>query len=512
MTIDSTLRLPIPTIAEPTRASLDSSGQYGLPLVSHVTIDTVDKGEWDRIELPKTINGGLFEGDLLAFSNTHHGDNRSQLGYVRSISIETDEATINWYLPEAPSTTHSVTDLIGELNSGRIKKQASNLSIDDIEFLVGNTHPVHDTPPNKIPSIDDLTLTREYKRKPTTQFLNHPSVGHVLGQNYPNSRATFAARYPDAEGNIVALVDLTYPSAPALDGEQVIELKRYAAHPHRPANTGSWLISKALEWCRIEAFELCRSYTGIAQNEGILYKALGFETDDQRTRTNGDGWASTANRKNRSTWEDYNRGRYDKQLHQPVTNIHRRRVTETLTDKNQQGLTAFNDTSNEEKSAPTAAQYSLTSNSTDLIFARRDNNSTAVADFIQKRSNQISDTPPITQKQLDNDMTAVFCAVSTHGIIAALVTRHPPHADRWDFDTLDLLAYAATDTKYPHNTASHLFTKARTWAGYQGYKSITATPKPDSALYEGIKQSTTAGSTSTLETPPTEKSPREITQ
>lgn len=486
-----TIHLPVTTIAEPTRSGLTTKGKYELPLINQTQQKGITKGEWDRIDLPEPTNTAISEGDIIKLTPAKYPNG---IGHIHT--LESGTAHLSWHFHTGnPPKTELAEELETKIEYGQAEKLASNVSSKEIQFLTGKTSPIQSQEPPKTISIHDLTLTREYKRKPVKQFLNHPSVGHVLGSNYPNSRATFAARYGGKDGNIVAVVDLAYPSASKLDGEKFIELKRYAAHPRRPENTGSWLIAKALEWASLEAYEICRSYTGIAENEGVLYQALNFNRSDggKTTTSNGDGWTSGEGRENRSTWEDYERGRYDKRLLANIKNIHRRKRTTTITEpknNNDSQLSNFGVELKDTKEPIDATDKSLTATSNDLVYGRRDNNPEQVVNAINKYSNQAEPQQIVTEKLIDKRSTVVLCGLTTKGIAATLVAGKTESANKHDYSELRVYAYAATETKHPNNTASHLLGKLRKWAGYTGYDSISIQPKQGTDLLEGIKQTT----------------------
>lgn len=476
--------LRVPTTAKPTKTDLNSDGLFGLPLVNHTQLNNIEKGNWSRIDLPDPVKAGVFVGDIIHFPTEEHPP-----GIAHVKTIESGTAHLDWYFSDFSSTETHHTDLVTEVEYGHAEKLASGLSQQDIKFLVGETQPVTNSHPHRQISVDSLTLTREYKRKPVKQFLNHPSVGHVLGNNYPSARATFAARYGGKNGNIVALVDLTYPSAPTLDGEKFIELKRFASHPHRPPNTGSWLISKALKWASLEAYEICRSYMGIANNDGTLYQALGFSRSDggETTLSDGEGWTRSNGRSNRSTWNDYERGRYDKYLYDPVKNIHRREATPDQKENNTQ-LNDFGiEPQQSNRNKIDASTISLVDQSKELIYGRRDNDPKKVLRTLERYGNQAVPSTPITESHLKKDSTAVFCGLTPEGIAVALIASPRSHPTK-DNAQLEISGYTATDTLYPNNTASHLIGKVREWAAYEGYDQITVRPKQTTNLLSGIKQ------------------------
>jgi hypothetical protein len=95
-----------------------------------------------------------------------------------------------------------------------------------------------------------------------------------------------------------------------LDDGSVVEITRFGIRDDRPANTGSWLISRARKWCELEGFDRLIAYAGVSGNKGITYQASGFECRD-KSIADGSGWT---NRTDRDEWEDYERRRYEYSL------------------------------------------------------------------------------------------------------------------------------------------------------------------------------------------------------
>jgi len=141
-------------------------------------------------------------------------------------------------------------------------------------------------------SVNHLTLSRERKKKPVNLFIDE---FHELGPLHL-WKACFAARY---RGNLVAVVILKRPASPQVDDGHTLSISRFATRPDRPANTGSWLISKARDWAALEGYDELIAYAGVAGNRGVVYSAAGFEceNDDNPAVGGGDGWTNRENRK-----------------------------------------------------------------------------------------------------------------------------------------------------------------------------------------------------------------------
>lgn len=137
------------------------------------------------------------------------------------------------------------------------------------------------------PSTDDLSLSRERKKKPVNVFL---SELHELGPVHA-WKACFAARY---RGSIVGVCLLSTPTSRYLDDGDTIELQRFCTRPDRPANTGSWLIAKARKWAALEGYDEMIAYAGIAGNRGVVYDGSGFVcvNGNDPGQGGGDGWTN----------------------------------------------------------------------------------------------------------------------------------------------------------------------------------------------------------------------------
>ena len=113
--------------------------------------------------------------------------------------------------------------------------------------------------------------------------LVHHDLGGVVGW-----KAAFTARYPKTDDIISAIV-LSRPKARMLDDGSALEITRLANHPTRPPNTSSWMLAKARNWARHKGYDRIITYSGVADNAGVCYRAAGFELDDV-SQAEGDGW------------------------------------------------------------------------------------------------------------------------------------------------------------------------------------------------------------------------------
>lgn len=155
-------------------------------------------------------------------------------------------------------------------------------------------------------SVSDLKVSRERSRNEVNDFLESEVIGHKLG-GVPGWKAAFGARY---NTHLIAVCVVGRPVARMVNAEEELSITRYAAHPERPANTGSWLIAHARRWAFLEGFSRISAHAGVAGNGGTVYAASGFElTREDFAR--GDSWKS---REGRSGVNDFIRRKWVYQL------------------------------------------------------------------------------------------------------------------------------------------------------------------------------------------------------
>jgi len=102
------------------------------------------------------------------------------------------------------------------------------------------------------------------------------------------------------------------PVALLADDGTEISISRFARRGDRPANTGSWIIARAREWCRLEGYDTLSAHAGVSGNYGTTYKATGFSVDGEPVVADGDGWTSHGD--DRETWDDYERRKWEYDL------------------------------------------------------------------------------------------------------------------------------------------------------------------------------------------------------
>ena len=132
--------------------------------------------------------------------------------------------------------------------------------------------------PGGAPSTGHLSLRAERGTgalKRVNGFLKHPDVRYQHDPVTTPFRIALTATHQDRE---VAMAILGRPSGRHNADGRTVELYRFAAHPNRPANTGSWLLSRCCAWSRLEGYDRLLTYAGVQNdNEGTMYTAAGFE-------------------------------------------------------------------------------------------------------------------------------------------------------------------------------------------------------------------------------------------
>jgi len=427
----------------------------------------------------------LFEGDILRFV---YNCPQYVTWFVECIDTTGEEETVKLEALDCLCEPRIVPydDIILGLEgvADPTVKEATLLSRKEAEYLYGTTNAdrcmlqkfADPTPKGE---LSDLVFTRERSASVISRFVNHPVVGHELGRNYNAKHITFGARYGDKDGSIAGIVDLTYPSAPQLDGQQYIELKRFATHPHRPENTGSWLIAKAIDWARLEAYDHVISYAGVGGNTGVLYRAVGLSDDQYELRqADGSGWAKTEGRDNRSSWEDYERNRYQKQLVGEGCPRHRRENQRQLTE-GEETLAAYGSTSGPSTTVSKAKADTLSLHDSDspVWFARRDMDTESIHATINEYGDQ--------SQGAIGPSDAIFAALCAEGVIAALCLSVPDDIS----EPVVATGYGTAQSPEANkNTAASLVTRARDWAGLSGYTSLVASPCVGTEFEEALKQ------------------------
>lgn len=505
--------------AHPATSSSSDQGPLGLPLFEQTVVSGVDPGSFERIDPPTPSGTGVRAGDVLSFPRSWETPG---LGWVESHTG--GGVRVTWPSRDESPTTYEEPTLDTALEYGRVEKVASDLTREELRYLLtgewsDDTGRTAESGPSSHRSLStsDLTLTRERDWDTVRRFVNHPEVGHDLGVNFPQKKAAFGARVGGPDGDIAAIVVLTYPTARKLDGTEMIELKRYASHPNRPPNTASWLISRACRWAELEGYERLRTYAGVADNEGTIYQALGFDPlDDSPVETDGSGWTDRGSEGQRSEWDDYEKRRYECQLAPSVPKVTRRGPRpEADRDSETRGLEAFGAVPDAGVVADAKAVDNRSQSDDRLAFGRRDQRPDDVVEVFEELEDQIETDESIEQV---GDEAVTFAALAPEGVVAALVATvdetaasHtadvrtdggvasvspagdgndtvPAHG-RGQSPHVHVVGYAAQDTAYPHNLATTLLARLREWAGLEGYREVVATAREGTILERALQQS-----------------------
>lgn len=409
------------------------------------------------------------DGDLVFFQHENaHG----------LIDTTTPETVVKWV--EHPTVEHSrysiedVNQML-ELETAYVLDEDFHsrnywLEYSDIVLEHRHTEP-KDVNPGGAPSTNALTLTAERgtgSKYRTNGFLKHPAIDY---QGNPIGNGSKIALTAQWNGNDVAMAILGKPiSRLGWDSGTVIQLLKFAAHPNRPENTGSWLLSRCCEWAFLEGYDTFLTYAGaMNDNEGTMYAATNFELYDVEENHDGDGWK---NRKGRSGSGTYSKKTWIRHLADSHDLESRRRNGRTHDLSNT--LSQWVPTETDQQ---TIEDFTLTRE--EPLESTND----PVTEFIETHGTQQS--IPV------DDVIAVFGARSETELSAALVVSDPTEYSnpRNNFDQVCISAFAADNIHYPTNVARWLTAKARRWAYLHGYSTLAAiTPAAGSPdVYAGAQ-------------------------
>jgi len=139
-------------------------------------------------------------------------------------------------------------------------------------------------------------------RERVNGFLKHPAVQYQHDPVTRPFRIALTAVFDDKE---VAMAVLGRPTGRHNADGRTLELYRFAAHPGRPPNTGSWLLSRCCRWATLEGYDRLITYAGVQNdNEGTMYRAAGFKHTNTAT---GDlsAWCSRSGRVGGGTYRKH---------------------------------------------------------------------------------------------------------------------------------------------------------------------------------------------------------------
>jgi len=379
------------------------------------------------------------------------------------------------------------------LRDGWVKRHGSELSCQQARYLLGLPNEIRCDPSTgpAIESFDRVELCREQSRTVVRRFLNHPEVGHHLGGTIPASRAVFSARYKPT-GNIIALAVFSIPSASALNRHEVHSLKRYAAHPHAPPNMASWLISRGLDWAKLEGYEQVRSYAGVGDNKGTIYQALNFEALDSGDpiTTDGEGWTN----RDRGSWKDYEKRRYVYNIDTAREVCHR----SPPPDEAGNGVAADGGpldkwvalSVDSSPLAPADRAEEATLAQAEVGIVRRDNRPSEVADALQELDNEVAADrmAPVTAadpETVAEKADALFGVAMPAGLLAVCAVTEVTVSGE---PMLVVTAYGQQEVAYQQNMTASLLGAVRRWAALEGFTRVRVTPVAGSTLATALAQ------------------------
>jgi hypothetical protein len=310
------------------------------------------------------------------------------------------------------------------------------------------------------PSVRRLEFDRLRDTDEVRRFLEHPLIDHPRG-NQTIWKAAFGARY---RGDLVAVAVLGIPNPPSRYDGQTIVIDRYAAHPERPPNTGTWLLSRCREWADLEGYCVLAAKAGIGGNEGTVYRALGMEQIGGVELADGSGWT---NRPNRDSWDDWEKRSFVQRLGPPDIQFRRHdkhdrwektRAQDTTLPGTHVRLSAFE----ADQGEPVGVD--------DCHLMRFDHHLEGVRDFFTAVRAR---TPAL------DEATAIFVAAANAEPVAAHVCTPLDRADSSSQSRqLGLTDYAHQEAgvKYPLNVGSWLAGRVRRWAELEGYDQVVGDP------------------------------------
>lgn len=110
-------------------------------------------------------------------------------------------------------------------------------------------------------------------------------VSHELG-GVQSWKAAFVARY---NGAIVSAL-VVHHYNPSTNGVE-LAITRLANHTSAPHNTSTWMIARARKWAERAGYERLATYAGVGGNDGVCYRAAGFEAVGEAETVTGTSWA-----------------------------------------------------------------------------------------------------------------------------------------------------------------------------------------------------------------------------
>jgi GNAT superfamily N-acetyltransferase len=276
-------------------------------------------------------------------------------------------------------------------------------------------------------------------------------VDHVRG-SVEGWLACFGLEYG---GDLVATVVLENPYNPVRDNGAEVYLSRYAAHPYRPPNSASYLISRAREWCRVNGYSIISTNAGISgDNFGTIYQSAGFQYLET-VEANGSGWKD-ARGGNRDEWEDYRKRRHRYEIGSGL-----RRYTPKTAKfyEKATALSAFED------AEPARAAESH------VAWIEPGRTETKGGPSVEVRERFDLDAEVLVDALVQTEAPTVVLAGEQQSHLRAVAV-----GSRLDEETLRVENVLVDDeaVKWPTNYGAWLIGQLRTWATLEGYNRVVS--------------------------------------
>ena len=320
------------------------------------------------------------------------------------------------------------------------------------------------------PSTSDLSIRAERgsgARKRVNGFLKHPAVRYQHDPQTKPFRIALTATYRSQE---VAMAVLGRPSGRHNADGRTVELYRFSAHPDRPANTGSWLLSRCCTWSRLEGYDRLLTYAGVQNdNEGIMYQAAGFKLVNTVVADRSE-WHSRDGRTGRGT---YRKRRYQRNL--TTHNLEARRPAGRVDSEQARLISGGTATDPACASPRSVVQGELIQTREDHLGRRGATLTTDAQAFLNEHRDG-TERDRATNDQAP-PLVACFAYRTPKDIpVAAFCLRdHSEKQNPRDNTNTVTLSTAAVQTDalaYPVNVTRSLIAEACEWARLHGYATV----------------------------------------
>ncbi|MFQ3293044.1 MAG: hypothetical protein ACI9EZ_001741 [Halobacteriales archaeon] len=318
--------------------------------------------------------------------------------------------------------------------------------------------------PGGAPLTGHLSLRAERgsgARERVNGFLKHPDVGYQHDPVTTPFRIAITATY---QGSEVAMAVLGRPTGRHNADGWTVELYRFAAHPDRPPNTGSWLLSRCCSWSRLEGYDRLLTYAGVQNdNEGTMYQAAGFELLGT-TIADRSEWHSRDGRTGGGT---YTKRRYQRVL---ATHAIEARRPAGRVNSDQARLTDKDTATDPAFSSPqTLSKGELIQTREEHPEPRGATLTTGVAAFLDEYDSiEPADAAPL--------VACFGYRTSEDALVAALCLRdrsgQQKPRDNTEAVTLSRAVVQTDAIPHPVNVIRGLIADACEWAGFHGYATV----------------------------------------